>query len=89
MDGGAVHHVFAGGHHHVHLNAGWLEFSDAAHGTEHSGTAAHVELHHVDLGSPHLEVVTAGIEGEAFAHQGNAAFHLALGAIDQVDELGG
>ena len=88
MHGGAVDHVFAGGHDHVHLHPLRLAFSNGAHGPQHRCAAAHVELHHVDLGSPHLEVVTAGIEGEAFAHQGHPTLHFTVGAVDQVNQFG-
>ena len=89
VHGTATDHVFAGGHDEVHLHAGWLELGDAAGRSQHGGAAAHVVLHHFDLGASRFEVVATGIEGQAFAHQGHLALGRATGAIGEVDEFGG
>ena len=65
-----------------------LEFRQGAGGSKHGTATAHVELHQFDLAAAHLEVVTARIKGEAFAHQGEPALHRALRANHQVQETG-
>ena len=88
MDGRTVDHVFAGSHHHVHLNACRSPFGDRSHGTDNGSTAAHVEFHHVALGATHFEVVTAGVKRESFAHEGQPSFDLTTWFVDQMDEFG-
>ena len=53
------------------------------------GAAAHVVLHHFDLGASRFEVVATGIEGQALAHQGHLALGWAAGPIGEADEFGG
>ena len=88
VDGPAADHVFAGRHDHVHLHFGGFELGDGTHGPQHRRAAAHVVLHHLDLGAGGLEVVAAGIEGEALAHKHQAPLSHTLGAVGEVDELG-
>ena len=84
---GAVDHVFAGGHHHVHLHSCRAQLSNAAHRSEDRRASAHVELHHVDLGGTDLEVVSAGIKGESLAHQNQSFLGDSAGPIGEVDEF--
>ena len=73
----------------MHLHPVGFQLGEGPGGPQHRSAAAHVVFHHFDLGARRLEVVAAGIEGEAFAHQHNPALHRPGGPVGEVDEFRG
>ena len=72
----------------MHFNVGGFAFRNGTHGAEDGRTAAHIELHHVDLGCTHFQVVAARIKGESLAHKSQPALHVTLRSVHQVNQLG-
>mmetsp|Transcript_148112 Transcript_148112/g.369257 ORF Transcript_148112/g.369257 Transcript_148112/m.369257 type:complete len:300 (-) Transcript_148112:184-1083(-) len=74
----------------MHLDAFRLQLRECGSCTECGSSAAHIELHHLDhRACPSLQVVAAGIKGQALADNANFALHLAFRCVCQVDELRG
>ena len=84
LDGAPVWHVFAR-RDQAHYIDGRLQLSQRAEGTQHTGSAAHVELHLVHLGRG-LDRDTAGVKGDALAHQNDGRLVLGSAVVAQLDE---